>query len=618
MAIHFNREEYMTINITQWTGKYAVSGSIAILTALLLMLLSATAFASGGGRYRVDPWSFGVMGDTQWTSGTDPEGANPEYVSVAVAQELNYEFINHGVRFVIQLGDLTDRAGETGIAARAAAAMPLYAAGIGFFPVRGNHETMGSRYGRDPSPRNYCVDAFRAYFSQTMGTGDYLFDATNFSSPTELMPDAYDETFTFESSDDLLGMSYSFDFGEAGNNARFVVIDSERTAAARSGYHPGQQLSWIEERLNVVTRGTEHAFVMSHRPLMGVNHVDSVFGSSAGSKSFAQEPFYTVLQENGVRYFLGAHDHIHHRSIVESPNGGAAVEELISIGASPKFYSPRGLNSYISSAYGDVKQRETPISEEIHNIGYYIYTVDGPRVDVTYYSDATGNFMSTPDYPYGDNSIPERLYLPEFNFIEKETWGYGNNGTQFIIAQGESYTVVEDSFGDTAAQILDGFNGSTTTDYVPIIYQDVNGTPEDPSDDVLVSAPRPLVKTVNTGWVAKPCNGKTKSDILSIWGMGELGSAQTDTFVLSMTLEFTRMHHLGRGDIGIATWVDSHWVNAVDENFGGTKIFVVGKYKPQYGLGTYGIDPVTRTAWAVLNYNADFAVAKDLNSEPCE
>jgi hypothetical protein len=44
-------------------------------------------------------------------------------------------------------------------------------------------------------------------------------------------------------------------------------------------------------------------------------------------------------------------------------------------------------------------------------------------------------------------------------------------------------------------------------------------------------------------------------------------------------------------------------------NFGGAKKFVLGPWKSDYGLGTYGIDLKTHTAWAVINYNADFAVA---------
>ena len=39
------------------------------------------------------------------------------------------------------------------------------------------------------------------------------------------------------------------------------------------------------------------------------------------------------------------------------------------------------------------------------------------------------------------------------------------------------------------------------------------------------------------------------------------------------------------------------------------KKFVVGPWKAEYGLGTYGVDPKTNTAWAVINYNSDFAVA---------
>jgi hypothetical protein len=36
---------------------------------------------------------------------------------------------------------------------------------------------------------------------------------------------------------------------------------------------------------------------------------------------------------------------------------------------------------------------------------------------------------------------------------------------------------------------------------------------------------------------------------------------------------------------------------------------VTGPWKASYGLGTYGVDPGTKTVWAVLNYNADFAAA---------
>lgn len=65
--------------------------------------------------------------------------------------------------------------------------------------------------------------------------------------------------------------------------------------------------------------------------------------------------------------------------------------------------------------------------------------------------------------------------------------------------------------------------------------------------------------------------------------------------------------------VAIATYLDGQWVNAVDQNLGGEKQFVLGLYvEGRYGLGTYGVDSDTNTAWAVLNYNADFAVSRDL------
>jgi hypothetical protein len=51
---------------------------------------------------------------------------------------------------------------------------------------------------------------------------------------------------------------------------------------------------------------------------------------------------------------------------------------------------------------------------------------------------------------------------------------------------------------------------------------------------------------------------------------------------------------------------DGKWGNAADMNIGGTKKFVYGPYAGQ-ALGTYGVDPKTRTVWAVLNYNSNFA-----------
>ena len=53
---------------------------------------------------------------------------------------------------------------------------------------------------------------------------------------------------------------------------------------------------------------------------------------------------------------------------------------------------------------------------------------------------------------------------------------------------------------------------------------------------------------------------------------------------------------------------DGVWKNAIELNEGGMRKFVFGRWKPGYPLGTYGIDPSSRTAWAVLNRDGEYAV----------
>lgn len=723
----------------------------ALIAMILLLAFGTMSFAQGQRYKSPNAWSFGVHGDTQWTlsSSTNSMHGNKSYVNGELIDLLNQRFISHGVRFVIQVGDLTDRAGDSALAERAKRAKTLYDAGIGFFPLRGNHETYGYLYGNDPA-YNFNIPAFRKNFPQTQG-GSNTYGATNFSSPAI---------------DDLIGLSYSFDYGK---DARFVIVDVERTrykdipapnnpqscidavapgtpegitpycgqgyfyflknlgnydtgqvvyqaaydiangvtvnydsaanaiivgydadgnaitdvpitipagawfridsnnrpstnfyswdmknpdqmyngapfdindppalaenrkltvkSSANTEYWPGRQQEWISERLDRATRNTEHAFVFSHRPLIGANHVDGFFGSDPSVTPDDQNSFFASLADNGVKYMISGHDHIYNRAALMSPDGTSKVEQLISIGASSKFYEPGAL-----SDFGSEKERETQISQEINNVGYYIYTVDGPRVTVDYYADATGNLGGDYCYPRGvkgdDNPyrscankpgttktidgvtyqtgplVPGTYHVTsaDFNFVKKETWGYSLNGQQFLVRQGESYSVVADSFGGTTARILAGTNNSTATDLTP-------------------ETPRPLNKFVNTGWVANPSPETLKSDILSLWGMSELDEyGKTDTYVLSISFKPQQGVHLGN-DGGIGTIVslnsENEWVNAVDLNFGGAKNFVSGPYNAKkHGLGTYGFDPSTRSAWAVVNYNADFAVVNNIVNVP--
>jgi hypothetical protein len=547
------------------------------ISVLLLLTILFYAFATASlaqeRHYSSNAWSFGVMGDTQWTASSDPSGANPDRVSVSIINQINDQFIKHKVKFVFQMGDGENLNSEAGIAASATAAKRLYNAGIGFFPMRGNHSTS---FVINPAPPDLLLPVFRSNYPQTRGFSN-TFGTRNFASPTSV-------------STDLDGLSYSFDYGPSSGTARFIILDVMAMPSANHpdkrtyvsyGYPIGTQQNWITSRLK---KKKTQAFVLTHQPLMAENHADTAFGGLVNENVQEQNAFMASLQSNGVRYYIAAHDHLNQRSIISSPDGFSQIEELIAAPACTKFYIP---SMVTDPKWNGQKDRERPIAQETNNIGFYIYTVDGARVNVDYYADATGHFMSDNSWPWGPAKAGS-LITPTFNFVKRDSWGYGLNGKEFLITQGASYTIVTDTFNKTTARILSGINQSKAVD----------------------SVGRPFTKKVTTGWSRR--NGaKIKSDTLSIWGMADLGSGKADTYTLSLSFKLKENALLRNGKIGIAT-VDSNgnWVNAVSKNSAGKIQFVLGRYNPEYGPGTYGVDPVAKTAWAVIDYNADFAVAE--------
>jgi hypothetical protein len=564
--------------------------------AIILLLAAAIIFAAQSCNVETKPWSFGVMGDTQWTPHTiidgkfvsyDPEGTNPNNVSVSIIKQLQREFIKRGVKFVIQVGDLSDEGNNEAIVTRAEAAKELYDAGIGFFPMRGNHETYCSLFfpGQD---NGFCVPVMQTSFPQNREGNDHHCGAYNFSSPTNAdFPNMESE---------LNGLSYAFDYGDYGNNATFVILDPWATPTQLNedfyntlhvyyGYTIGSQQEWISKRLNKHTRGTVHAFVFSHQPLIAANHIDSPFGYLDGAID-DQNAFYKELADNDVAYYISGHDHIYERTIVSSPDGNSQLEELIASPACPKFY---GSQPDDNAGWHGQKYRATPLSQEKNNVGFYIYTVYGPTVTVDYYSDVNGNFGDTNKWP--DKVVDENGYAscvtPSFNFVKKETWSFSLNGKGFMVPQGKDYTGVTDEFAGTFAKILGGINNSTTVNDIG----------------------KPFVKKVNTSWDLNEKNDSLHSNILTLTGMADFNSMTADTYALSMSCndkmsEKDPKYYLAARDS------NGRFVNAVDLNDGGAKKFVNGPWDASYGLGTYGVDKAANTVWAVVNFNGTFAVKK--------
>lgn len=551
-----NRREFLQ------SGALGLAGLTLSGPDLSWLINSAAADDSG-------PWKFGVMADSQWKTLTDP--ANPATCAIGIINALNQQFIAAGVRFVAQVGDLVDKESWTNPATgssertlpyRAAVAQPLYDAGIGFFPLRGNHEGT-----------SVAANEFPTLFPQVRG------EAANMFGVSAVVPS--DKAA-------LRGLSYAFDYG----NLRIVMLDQfTRLDGSGSGTtatnnNMVDQVAWIDQVL-ADRPADSHALVMSHKNLIGQNHLDSLFGGDPRANGNARNLFIGSCAANRVAWCLGGHDHMHHRSLIKSPDSSAVTEQIICASNSYKFYIPQ-------VPANDTTGRETLIAHELFTIGYYIFTVDGPCITVEYYSSSHG----------ADYADLDLVYPPAtFQFHLRERFGYSLNGQAFEIGNGEALSVVADSYAGTSARILDGINESLAED------RDTSG--------------RALIKTVKTGWRPRPAGAA--SAVLKLWGLtnnlslydqaltGTLpdgpGPQRGDRFALALSYDATavRPSALRTGQFCLkARAADGAWVNAVDGNSGGTRRFVYGPWRAAYGLGTYGVDPQSRTVWAVIDRDGDF------------
>ena len=534
-------------------------------------------------------WKFGVIADTQWTIADD--GKNPNTCAADIIKQINQQFINQGVKVVIAVGDTVDRGSQINIDTRALYAQDLYNAGIGFYPLRGNHEAA-----ENPDYLTSGTE-FRYAFPQ-IGTGTNnatpsgitagLIPVADFSknppAATSGAPFIVGNDFSEPTTVNRINnsVSYSFDY----NNVRFILLDQFDTAGHHYHSTISQQQPWINSRLTDARR-PPHAIVFTHKNLLGGNHKDNLFGGPAdandpgdafnpanNSKQVGMDAFITALADNGVRYCISGHDHQHYQALVKAPlTAGKSVQQLIGQSASSKFYKP----------VAPFSTNDVPIAQELDRIGYYIFQVNAATVTVDYYASDI-NFPQSPPF----------ATTPALNFVKRASFGYSLNGREFLVAPRHSYTVVQDNvpagngFVGTRAQILAGTNtGARTT-----------------------NTGRPLTKAVNTGWA--PAESGLGSDVFHLWGLAEIGTNATDVVALALTFTTNNatVAEFASGLCGLATPAasGSNWIRAVDANIGGKATFVFGPWQSSYGLGTYGVDTNTRTAWAVVNHAGEFAI----------
>ena len=610
-------------------GRAAAAAGVALVAVVGLSALlgsssaGAAAGARGGARAAAPaataacvakttakPWSFGVEADTQWTVADD--GKNPNTASIDIARQLDKQFINRGVKFVVEVGDLCDDGSIAGEDTRAVFAQELYDAHIGFYPLSGNYDDGQS-------------GELTRIYPQTQNALMNMTPASAFAVPD---PDASTQPFpvpagkpfkvgTISASpaapDGRAGLDYAVDYG----NARLVFLDQFSTPSDPSHeVLDSSDVDWMNGQLTGRPAGTQ-AFVFGHKGIITQNHVDDLFGSDPTAQPALQDAFISDLQDNGVHYYIGGHDHSYNRALVQSPDGKSQVQDIVAQSDASKFYLPYGEAGYVQRSVdsaGNVtslttplakadstqtndniydvqvanaqklpgftgKPRETPLAQELNHVGYFIVTVCGPEVTIDYYSAEVDPTLS----PDGSEYLLSTT--PKMTFVKRESFGYSLNGKEFFVPQGQPYTAVKDGFRGTTARILGGIDGSSATD----------------------AAGRAFTKDIDTGWAARGrTDSRLKSNILTLWGLADLGAGHTDTYALAMTSK----GNLTRGAGFLATRnARGTWVNAVDVNVGGVRVYVRGPWKAAYGLGTYGFDPGTRRWWAVVDHGGQFAVA---------
>lgn len=560
------------------------NGLVHVLSAMILL---------GGASSSAEPWRFAVLGDTQWPdtvriavvgkSGDTLEAAdgsdsttivdgdslsgykNPHMVPAFFLRQIHQRFREHGIRFAMAVGDLSDWPTLESMRARATWTQELYDAGIGFFPVRGNHD-------EGPVAASEFVRVFPQTKNGIMGATPadaFLWTDSQNIHPVVTRPhrSPFPVGESFSSPSCAKGRSYAF----RDRGATFVLLDQFMGTVAEGVKNcpMSVQIPWMDSVLSARPGGTP-AFVVVHKPIVGATHADNLFGDTPASDTANTAKFFEVLDRNGVRLVFAGHDHQFQHSIVEEPGArGLRLQQAILPGASYKFYPPLKIDEQHNlPAFG--KRRELPLAQELGTVGYTVVELDGPRVEIANWAVPSG-------IQIGELRVPPDL---SGKWSLRRKWGWSSRGKQALLAQGDSLKVLSDSSMDTRVRVLAGIWKSSRGDF----YN------------------RQVHALAATDW--RRIDGMN-SAAWTLWGLEKaVGSSATPMFALAMGVDAgVADADLRAGGIRLLR-TDSlgAWKNA------GSGAARIGAWKPTDAVGAHGVDPDRREAWAVVDRSGEFAV----------
>ncbi len=292
------------------------TGRLPLLGRLAGLALVAACWA-GGAFAQDQKWTFVVFGDSRGTGTSDP-------INKPILTELARATANLSPRpaFVLVPGDLVYAGNLSFFQSWTNIMAPVYQAGIGVYPVIGNHDSSD-------------VNAFKAVFGRDL--------------PDNGPPGETNRTYA---------LCYS--------NALVLVLDEYISA------HRVNQ-PWVNAVLATNTR--PHVFAMGHEPAFKLNHTDCLDDYPSN-----RNVFWTSLRDSGCRLYFAGHDHFYDHIRLDDQDGNPDndVHQMIVGTAGAPFHSDDRYNGN-NAPWTPVRLRHEA------QYGYVLVELDGLNVTATWY-----------------------------------------------------------------------------------------------------------------------------------------------------------------------------------------------------------------------------------------
>jgi hypothetical protein len=325
------------------------------LTVLLALVLSVTPIQAQA----APPPQNGAI--VRFVVAGDSRGDN-NGINATILSEIVQATVKEGAKFILMPGDevsgsSTASTFQSQLTTFRNTMQPLYDAGIGVYPVRGNHDASSKT-------------VWDAVFS-----GAYALPGNGPSGERNV--------------------TYSFTYGD------ILVIGLDE-------YINGGRVNqaWLNAQLAANTRS--HVFVFGHLPAFSVYHPDTLASHAA-----ERNTFWSSLAAAGVRIYFAGHDHLFNHARLDDGDGNPDndVHQFVVGTAGAPLYTWNG-------AYGGNNGSWTPQRVYYDNdYGYALVEVDGPKVTVTWKQRVSAGVYQAADvFSYttipAPKPLPWDLYLP--------------------------------------------------------------------------------------------------------------------------------------------------------------------------------------------------------------